>query len=173
MFGSASRMRRRTSARVSARQPPRDWIRSSMRREAACPGARFASATAATRSKSESSLTAAFPLLLFPDCLKFSQKGTGQGGQSPAPESRCNLPIAGGPYQSWAEITIIAYYCNGGSLPQADSGAPMRVTGGTLRLDAIAFVLSNRKRPFHLFTDGKLGRKTLYLARFCPILVEA
>ena len=38
---------------------------------------------------------------------------------------------------------------------------------------AMASVLSNRKRPFHLFTDGKLGRTMLYLARFCPILVEA
>src|SRR6266446_10707997 len=37
-------MLRRTSARVSARQPPRDRIRSSMRREAAFPVARFASA---------------------------------------------------------------------------------------------------------------------------------
>src|SRR5258706_16158078 len=44
MTGSASWMRRRTSARVSARQPPRDRIRSSMRREAAFPVARFASA---------------------------------------------------------------------------------------------------------------------------------
>src|SRR5438046_10510004 len=44
MSGSASWMMRRTSARVSARQPPRDRIRSSMRREAAFPVARFASA---------------------------------------------------------------------------------------------------------------------------------
>src|SRR5438876_9200587 len=44
MSGSASWMMRRTSARVSARQPPRDRIRSSMRREAAFPAARFASA---------------------------------------------------------------------------------------------------------------------------------
>jgi hypothetical protein len=44
MSGSASWMRRRTSARVSARQPPRDRIRSSMRREAAFSFARFASA---------------------------------------------------------------------------------------------------------------------------------
>src|SRR5213083_1967442 len=45
MSGSASWMRRRTSARVSARQPPRDRIRSSMRREAACSFAGCASAT--------------------------------------------------------------------------------------------------------------------------------
>src|SRR5881296_3711109 len=44
MSGSASWMMRRTSARVSARQPPRDRIRSSTRREAAFPVARFASA---------------------------------------------------------------------------------------------------------------------------------
>src|SRR5256885_8551897 len=44
MSGSASWMMRRTSTRVSARQPPRDRIRSSMRREAAFPVARFASA---------------------------------------------------------------------------------------------------------------------------------
>src|SRR5438067_6522436 len=44
MSGSTSWMRRRTSARVSARQPPRDRIRSSMRREAAFSFARFASA---------------------------------------------------------------------------------------------------------------------------------
>src|SRR5438067_7320600 len=44
MSGSASWMMRRTSARVSARQPPTDRIRSSMRREAAFPIARFASA---------------------------------------------------------------------------------------------------------------------------------
>src|SRR6266446_185765 len=44
MSGSASWMMRRTSARVSARQPPRNRIRSSMRREAAFPVARFASA---------------------------------------------------------------------------------------------------------------------------------
>src|SRR5262245_59513742 len=43
MSGSASWMRRRTSARVWARQSPRDWILSSMRREAA-PVVRFASA---------------------------------------------------------------------------------------------------------------------------------
>src|SRR6267378_3884234 len=46
MSGSASWMRRRTSARVSARQPPRDRIRSSMRREAAFSFARSASAPA-------------------------------------------------------------------------------------------------------------------------------
>src|SRR5438046_3240863 len=44
MSGSASWMRRRTSARVSARQPPRDRIRSSMKRVAAFAVARFASA---------------------------------------------------------------------------------------------------------------------------------
>src|SRR5438094_2703893 len=43
MSGSASWIRRRTSARVSARQPPRDRIRSSMRREAAFSVGRFAS----------------------------------------------------------------------------------------------------------------------------------
>src|SRR5207247_1685062 len=43
MSGSASWMRRRTSARVSARQSPRERIRSSMRREAALLFARFAS----------------------------------------------------------------------------------------------------------------------------------
>src|SRR5882672_870479 len=42
MSGSASWMRRRTSARVSPRQSPRDWIRSSMRREAAFSFARGA-----------------------------------------------------------------------------------------------------------------------------------
>jgi hypothetical protein len=55
----------------------------------------------------------------------------------------------------------------------AVSQEPIGVTGGTLRLDAIAFVLSNRKRAFQLFTNGKIGRTMLYLARFCPILVEA
>src|SRR5438309_5398193 len=44
MSGSASWMMRRTSARVSARQPPRDRTRSSMRREASFPVARFSSA---------------------------------------------------------------------------------------------------------------------------------
>src|SRR6266850_519707 len=44
MSGSASWMRRRTSASVSARQPPRDRIRSSMRRQAAFSFARFAAA---------------------------------------------------------------------------------------------------------------------------------
>src|SRR5262245_56006769 len=44
MSGSASWIMRRTSARVSARQPPRNRIRSSMRREAAIPVARIASA---------------------------------------------------------------------------------------------------------------------------------
>src|SRR5438094_8273187 len=44
MSGSASWMRRRTSATVSAPQPPRDRIRSSMRREAALSFARFTSA---------------------------------------------------------------------------------------------------------------------------------
>src|SRR5438067_11311776 len=43
MSGSASWIRRRTSARVSARQPPRDRIRWSMRREVAFSVARFAS----------------------------------------------------------------------------------------------------------------------------------
>ena len=29
------------------------------------------------------------------------------------------------------------------------------------------------ERPFHLFTNGKLGRKMPHLARYCPILIEA
>src|SRR5207249_2738384 len=48
MSGSASWMMRRTSARVSARQPPRDRIRSSIRREASFPVPRSASARGLT-----------------------------------------------------------------------------------------------------------------------------
>ena len=61
------------------------------------------------RSKSESSLTAAFPSSFFPTALISRKQWTGHGDKESRARVKVSfLPIAGALYQRWAEITIIA-----------------------------------------------------------------
>jgi hypothetical protein len=68
---------------------------------------RIPSATAATRSKSESSLTPVFPSPPFSYWPKFPATIADDSAQSGSQHGKVgNLFIAGGTYQSWAGITI-------------------------------------------------------------------